>query len=525
MIRIYNSVSIRNQLLSRSHIGASTLQKFASIMEDSKISEASKETIAVDASPCGNDGKGSCMFRHKRRYLVAVLAFFGFFISYILRVNLSIAIVKMTSNRTMTDEHGELRRYGQEFDWDTKLQGLILSSFFYGYMSTQLLGGWMASRIGGKRVFGFGIAVTAFFTILTPPITRHSVYLFIAVRVIEGICEGVTYPCIHAIWANWAPPLERSKLATLAFSGSFVGTVFAMPVCGMMAERLGWPSIFYVFGALGLVWYVCWCVVVKDRPEDDPYISDFELKYIKRMLGPAEHRRISHPWKAIISSPAVWAIIAAHFSENWGFYTMLTQLPTFMNDVLNFKLEKTGFLSGLPYLVMAIVLQISGHLADYLRSRRILTTTQVRKLLNCGAFLSQTIFMICTAYILTPTGAVACITVAVGLGGFAWSGFSVNYLDIAPKQASVIMGIGNTFATLPGIISPLITGYIVQDKTSDEWRVVFLLAALVYFVGAVIYGAFASGEKQTWALENEHRDQDRELENCYDNRAMDVDGL
>ncbi|XP_031784307.1 solute carrier family 17 (sodium-dependent inorganic phosphate cotransporter)-like isoform X2 [Nasonia vitripennis] len=333
MIRIYNSVSIRNQLLSRSHIGASTLQKFASIMEDSKISEASKETIAVDAysSPCGNDGKGSCMFRHKRRYLVAVLAFFGFFISYILRVNLSIAIVKMTSNRTMTDEHGELRRYGQEFDWDTKLQGLILSSFFYGYMSTQLLGGWMASRIGGKRVFGFGIAVTAFFTILTPPITRHSVYLFIAVRVIEGICEGVTYPCIHAIWANWAPPLERSKLATLAFSGSFVGTVFAMPVCGMMAERLGWPSIFYVFGALGLVWYVCWCVVVKDRPEDDPYISDFELKYIKRMLGPAEHRRISHPWKAIISSPAVWAIIAAHFSENWGFYTMLTQLPTFMN--------------------------------------------------------------------------------------------------------------------------------------------------------------------------------------------------
>ena len=72
---------------------------------------------------------------------------------------------------------------------------------------------------------------------------------------------------------------------------------------------------------------------------------------------------------------------------------------------------------------MAIVLQISGHFADYLRSNKILTTTQVRKTFNCGAFISQTIFMACCAYILTPIGAVTCITIAVGLGGFAWSGF------------------------------------------------------------------------------------------------------
>lgn len=49
-----------------------------------------------------------------------------------------------------------------------------------------------------------------------------------------------------------------------------------------------------------------------------------------------------------------------------------------LSDVLNYKLEKAGFMSALPYLVMAIVLQLSGHLADYLRSEKILTTTQVR---------------------------------------------------------------------------------------------------------------------------------------------------
>lgn len=63
--------------------------------------------------------------------------------------------------------------------------------------------------------------------------------------------QGVTYPCIHAVWARWAPPLERSRMATLAFSGSYVGTVVAMPACAYLAEGLGWPSIFYVFGKPG----------------------------------------------------------------------------------------------------------------------------------------------------------------------------------------------------------------------------------------------------------------------------------
>ncbi|KAH0533702.1 hypothetical protein KQX54_000787 [Cotesia glomerata] len=449
-------------------------------------------------------------FWKKRRYVVGVLAFFGFFTSYILRVNLSVAIVAMT-----TSSHGE----EAEFNWDSKLQGLVLSSFFYGYISTQLLGGWLSARIGGKRVFGIGIAVTALLTLITPPLTRVSVYILVALRIIEGIFEGVTYPCIHSIWANWAPPLERSKLATLAFSGSFVGTVFAMPACGIMAERLGWPSVFYIFGVVGLVWFTLWWLIVTDKPEDDPRISKSELDYIKKSLGSGNQQmKISHPWKSIFKSPAVWAIVAAHFSENWGFYTMLTQLPKFMSDVLNFKLEKTGFFSAVPYLVMSIVLQCSGHLADHLRSKNVLSTTNVRKIFTCGAFLSQTIFMISAGFATTSTSAITCLSIAVGLGGFAWSGFSVNHLDIAPQHASVLMGIGNTIATLPGIVSPIITGYIVQNKTAAEWRIVLVIAGSIYLIGAIIYGLFASGERQQWALEKKNEDL-----KAYTNQAMDYD--
>ena len=48
----------------------------------------------------------------------------------------------------------------------------------------------------------------------------------------QGLVEGVTYPAVHGIWRWWAPPLERSRLATLAFCGSYGGAVLGMPISG-----------------------------------------------------------------------------------------------------------------------------------------------------------------------------------------------------------------------------------------------------------------------------------------------------
>lgn len=96
----------------------------------------------------------------------------------------------------------------------------------------------------------------------------------------------------------------------------------------------------------------------------------------------------------------------------------------FPTDTLGFQLEKAGFLSAAPYLAMGILLSISGYFADMCQVRGYLTTTQVRRYFNCGGFLSQTVFMMAAAYIQSPTGSIICIITAVGLGAFAWCGFS-----------------------------------------------------------------------------------------------------
>jgi len=60
----------------------------------------------------------------------------------------------------------------------------------------------------------------------------------------------VTYPACHGIWRWWAPPLERSRLATLAFCGSYAGAVVGMPLSGWLTDGISWQAPFYFYGDL-----------------------------------------------------------------------------------------------------------------------------------------------------------------------------------------------------------------------------------------------------------------------------------
>lgn len=435
-----------------------------------------------------------------KRYKISILALLGFCNVYALRVNLSVALVAMVAKNRVTDADGKVVEEPAEFNWSSEEQGIVLSSFFYGYLITQLPGGYLALKFGGKNLFGLGILSTAVFTLLTPVFARASVGLLVALRILIGLCEGVVFPANHAVWTKWAPPLERSTLTTISVSGAHVGTVIAMPLSGLLAQHLGWPSVFYVFGSTGLAWAMAWFLCVRNSPSEDPSISEEERLYIETSLAnDVQKKDVKVPWKAIFTSLPVWAIVVAHFSENWGFYTLLTELPSFLKHRLDFDLSEAGFVSALPYLVMAFTIQVGGQVADYLRRRQILTTSVVRKVFNSFGFLCQGICLVIAGYTTNWLVAVVCLTLAVGGGGFAFSGFFVNHLDIAPPFAGILIGLSNTVATVPGIISPLLTGVIVQHHSAGEWRVVFYLGGLIYIIGAIFYCIFSSGNKQHWA--------------------------
>jgi len=440
-----------------------------------------------------------------KRYTQAVLVMFGFIISFGIRCNVGVATVKMMSNGT--DENGNVTL--SEFHWSPETIGYVDASFFWGYIITQLPGGFLASRFPANRLFGTAIFLSSCLNLLIPAATKLDPSAVIVVRVIQGLVEGVTYPACHGIWRWWAPPLERSRLATLAFCGSYGGAVLGMPVSGYLAQGIGWYAPFYFYGCAGIIWYSLWLWLSFEKPSKHPSISPREQLYIEKSLGDSKAKAptiMTTPWTKVFTSMPVWAIIVANFARSWTFYLLLITQPKYFKEAYGMNVAEGSTLAALPHLIMTIIVPLGGQLADFLRRKEILSTTNVRKIFNCGGFGGEALFLLVVAYARHRMTAVIALIVAVGSSGFAISGFNVNHLDIAPRYASILMGISNGVGTFAGMICPITTEQITKNPSGNhddlmvEWQHVFLIASSIHFFGVIFYAIFASGELQDWAV-------------------------
>lgn len=73
----------------------------------------------------------------------------------------------------------------------------------------------------------------------------------------------------------------------VSVAASSLGAAITMPVCGFLIASLGWESVFYVTGVVGLVWSITWFFLVFDSPAQHPRISEEERRYIESSIGGA----------------------------------------------------------------------------------------------------------------------------------------------------------------------------------------------------------------------------------------------
>lgn len=186
--------------------------------------------------------------------------------------------------------------------------------------------------MGFFQIFGIGIVITSIAALITPPVVMAlDIEGMIIIRVIQGLAAGMAFPCFHAIFAKWAPVEERSRMIALALCGTYFGTVVANLFSGLIAVSLGWPGIYYIFGSLGIVWSIIWTIFVGRSPEEDRFISEEEKNYIVSNRGESD-KKLDTPWKSLFTSVPVLAITIGHISFNWGFYTLFTDLPSYLKS-------------------------------------------------------------------------------------------------------------------------------------------------------------------------------------------------
>jgi len=380
-------------------------------------------------------------------------------------------------------------------------------------MILQIPGGYFAMRYGGTKIFGFGVFVASVLTLFTPLAARYSVYMLIALRVLEGLALGVVLPCNHQIWSSWAPLQERTVLCTIALAGMNVGTVVTMPLTGLLTKYGfdgGWASVFYCFGGMGIVWYIAWVMIVHSTPAQHPSISKRERKYIEQNVE--TRKSIKIPWKHILTSKAVLAVVIGNIANDWGLYTILIGLPLFLMDIMHFNIQAMGFIASLPFLLKAITGPLGGTVADLLRAKYLSTVNTRRLFYILGAGIAGVSILV-AGYLTSPMIAVGLMCIGVAASGLLHSGYEVNILDIAPSISGIVMGISNTCGTATGFLSPLLIGILTENKKASEWQIVFWITFVIYIVGSILYSLLCSGEAQPWSMDEAEDDDEEQPRN------------
>ncbi|XP_052832451.1 sialin-like [Octopus bimaculoides] len=379
----------------------------------------------------------------------------------------------------------------------------MLAGYFYGYMVTNILGGVLADKYGGKRVLGGSLLSASILTILHPSLSRISGYLTLILRILTGVVSGPLSAAIQSLFGRWGPPQEKGLLIGFAFACQILGSIVGLSISGFLCDYgfdNGWGSIFYVFGGISLV-FSCVCFyVVYDNPNGHPTISEEERSYLNKSI---KCRNVVQkvPWKQLVLSPAVWAINFGLFAYAWTSISFQVLLPLYMKEALQVNTTSNGLMSSAPAIGQIIALPLCGRFADFIRSKKYLSTRSVRVLF-------QTFSMVASASLLIVIGFLRCdqtilISLLLFLSGitisFCSGGALVSNTDIAPSYAGVVFGIANTFASIAGSLGSVAAKSLTPNGTQEEWQIVFALCAIICVSGAILFAILVKTEIQDWA--------------------------
>lgn len=458
--------------------------------EDNKSTNSLKSIVAA--------GKTSTGFYIPRRYIVCFMMFSGFLIMNCQRSCLSVAIVAMSS-RTKHFDGDKWVVKKAEFRWNSEKKGLLLGAFFYGYLVLQIPGGAILGRFGGKKVLGIAVTISSFIHLLLPEIARFNEDFFFAGRVSQGLALGVALPTNLYIWGKWAPLKEKASLVSFSVAGLSAGMLTAYPISGLLCRygfAGGWPSVFYVFGGLGMLWVFTWLMLVTNDPLSHPSIRTEELAVMDQIHTKELKEQI--PWLKILGNLPVWGVITANVAFDASYYTLLITMPLFLRDVHKFNVATTGIVAAMPWFFMTVMISVTGILSDRFL-KMVMSVGATRKLVYNVGVIGSGIFLIIAGYIKGSESTVAILCVAVAFYGLSFSAYMVNPMDIAPRYSDTIIGVSNALATIPGFVGPAIVGVVTKHRKASEWIEVFYGLAFVGIFGGFVFTVIGSGEGQDWA--------------------------
>jgi sugar phosphate permease len=413
------------------------------------------------------------------RWYILVIISLMYLITYLDRVNISTAAPMIS----------------KEFGFDKITMGAIFSAFVWAYAMFQVPGGWLNDRFGPRKVLTI---IVAYWSVMTAATAFATGWVsFVVLRFLFGVGEGGAFPGATRAMQLWYPREERGFVQGITHSASRAGAAIAPPIVVGIMSAFGWREVFYICGAVGLVWAIWFFFSYRDLPENHSMVNQAELARIRGIDSSGKTKpanieaRPNVPWGTLLKSPNMWAIMFAYFTYVYCLWIFLSWLPSYLVEFRHFTLIKVGIFASLPLWAGVVGDTVGGLATDWLL-KKTGNTKLSRRIVAIVGLLGCTAFIIPASITENAYTAVYCLTASMFFLectiGPSWS----VPMDVGGKYSGTVSGMMNMAGNIGGALSPLVFGVLVQY---GNWQAPFIVAAVLMVIGAGIWAFWLNPEK------------------------------
>ena len=367
----------------------------------------------------------------------------------------------------------------KELHLGPETKGVLLSAFFWSYALMQIPMGVFADRVNLRWLYAGAFTLWS----ISQGLIGFAVGLgaLIAFRVLLGIGEAIYLPGGSKIVSLLFRPSERGLPCGLFDFGTRTGLVIEGVLVPWLLTQYGWRTTFAIVGFTALLWLVPWFIITPKRLQGNAI-----------GMASAEGPGFWRTAVALVTNRNLLGICLGFFCFDYYWYFLVNWLPDYLVTSRGLTILKAGIYAALPYLVFGVSEPIGGWIADRLVSAG-WNETRARKGIVTVAFLTG-LLLIPAARVNSPGAAVALI-IGGCLVGLATGNLLVILQSCAPRdEVGLWTGVYNFVGNIAGILSPLITGFLIAQTGS--YTPPFVLAAALIAIGPLAFW-FIVGELKT----------------------------
>jgi MFS family permease len=296
----------------------------------------------------------------------------------------------------------------------------------------------------------------------------------VSARFLFGLGTAGAYPNASGVIAKWFPHQEHARAQGFVWAAGRMGAALAPLLLVPLERTCGWRAVFWVMGAVGVVWASIWWLWFRTESEAMEEIA----AHFVRVSGPS---RI--PWQRLIALPQLWLIMAAYFCYAWGSWFFFGWFTTWMVRGEGFSVEQMGIFASFPF-----VMAMFGNLIGGALSRSL-----VLKMGEVSAYRWVT-----ASCLVVGAGLLLAMSVVRGhMAVVALATASFGVMDLMlPSAWAMCMRLGghcggtapammNTAGNLGGWVCALVFGYVV--KATGNYNLPLQMIAAMVLVAAVLF--------------------------------------